>query len=136
MIYNAVWPATYARAMVAQSLWEKPTNIWFDLKPTPQDGTDRQRCLGNQEAKTVSLESSIPSGSDILSTRGGNDSKEMVLSDTTGLMHILAYRVCEQHASRLAQVQAREVPNAKKGSEQQLSPLIKKRSETENHLQT
>jgi hypothetical protein len=92
--------------------------------------------LGNQEAKTVSLESSIPSGSDILSTRGGNDSKEMVLSDTTGLMHILAYRVCEQHASRLAQVQAREVPNAKKGSEQQLSPLIKKRSETENHLQT
>ena len=29
----------YVRTMVAQNFCKKPTNVWFDLRPTPQKGT-------------------------------------------------------------------------------------------------
>lgn len=35
LICNAVLPENYAREMMAQSLWEWPTNIWFDFRPIP-----------------------------------------------------------------------------------------------------
>jgi hypothetical protein len=38
----------YARAMVAQSLWEKPTNNWLDLRLTPWDKTHIQHCMGDE----------------------------------------------------------------------------------------
>lgn len=49
-IYNAVLPGRCARAMVVQSLWEWPTDVWSDLKPTPWDGLHIWHCLGKMDS--------------------------------------------------------------------------------------
>lgn len=43
--HNGVWPTGQVRAMVAQSLREKPTINWSDLKPTSWDRTHIRHCL-------------------------------------------------------------------------------------------
>jgi hypothetical protein len=32
-------------AMMEQSLWEWPTNVWFNLRSMPQEGSHLQHCL-------------------------------------------------------------------------------------------
>ena len=39
-------------AMVAQSLWEWPTNVCFNLRPNPGEGVDTLHCLKGQELET------------------------------------------------------------------------------------
>lgn len=38
LIFNGDLPTKYASAIAAQNLWEKPTNIGFDLRPPLGDG--------------------------------------------------------------------------------------------------
>jgi hypothetical protein len=54
-IYNDVLLARSAWAMVAQWVWEKPTNVWFGLRPTHQDGTQIQHRLGDKGPETREL---------------------------------------------------------------------------------
>lgn len=37
--YSGDLSGRYAGSIVAQTLWEKPTTLWLDLRPTPWDGT-------------------------------------------------------------------------------------------------
>ena len=45
-----VMSVRYAGAMVAQSLWEWPTNEWLNFRPTLWKGADAQDCLDNHES--------------------------------------------------------------------------------------
>lgn len=42
---KSVLPVKYAREMLAEILWEQPSNVWFNLRPTPGEGTYIQHPL-------------------------------------------------------------------------------------------
>lgn len=44
--------AKYDMEVEVQDLWDKPTNDYFDLSPTPHDETLTQHYLGYQEQET------------------------------------------------------------------------------------